>query len=67
MAKSSWQKIKEYYNYSCAYCGKIAILTQDHMTPKSKGGESIPENIAPACEECNQRKENKPIWVALTW
>jgi 5-methylcytosine-specific restriction endonuclease McrA len=58
--------IKKYYNNRCAYCLKTGVrLTKDHMLAKSKGGETTSDNIAPACDECNQLKEDKPIWVML--
>lgn len=37
----------------------------EHLTPRSKGGLSTWDNIAPSCEECNQKKADKPIWTML--
>jgi 5-methylcytosine-specific restriction endonuclease McrA len=51
------QKIKELYNYHCAYCGeKSEQLTIDHIIPKSKGGSNRQDNLLPACERCNGLK-----------
>lgn len=40
-------------------------LTKDHLVPRSRGGTTTPENIVPACEECNQKKANLPIWSMI--
>lgn len=66
MESTSWQKIKDYYGNRCAYCGTNSkFLTKDHLLPKAKGGDTTPENIAPACNKCNQKKANLPIWEML--
>lgn len=54
-----WEKCKEHFNHSCAYCGSKSILEQDHFIPLSKGGEYTKDNIVPACEKCNPSKSNK--------
>ena len=55
-----WLAIKMAYKEKCAYCGiKSKTLTQDHVTPLSKGGTHTPDNIVPACPTCNFRKHNK--------
>lgn len=47
-------------NKKCHYCGKeIEIpskVTLDHVYPRSLGGPTIPQNLVPACRECNGRK-----------
>lgn len=48
--------------YKCGYCGKkfdSKDLTLDHITPKSKGGSGIPENLVTACKPCNNRKADR--------
>ncbi len=50
----------------CIYCGADAY-TYDHLTPKSRGGSSAPDNIAPACVACNQEKGNMTYEEYLTW
>lgn len=48
--------------FRCQYCGlKFAAneLTLDHITPRSQGGLSLPENLATACVKCNNRKANR--------
>ncbi len=34
-------------------------LTLDHISPKSKGGTSLPTNLVTACKPCNQRKADR--------
>lgn len=43
----------------CWYCKKILCkdeITMDHLYPKDLGGPTIPNNLAPACSECNVKK-----------
>ena len=62
-AKKLWRKaIKEHFDCRCVYCGnKFALedLTLDHVKPKCKGGETISQNLVPACVKCNQSKGSK--------
>lgn len=43
----------------CAYCGSDENIEVDHIVPLSRGGEHVPENLAPACQRCNRSKHNK--------
>ncbi|MGB8508995.1 MAG: HNH endonuclease [Pyrinomonadaceae bacterium] len=48
--------------FQCQYCGKhrpASELTLDHITPRAQSGQSVPENLATACVECNNRKGNR--------
>jgi 5-methylcytosine-specific restriction endonuclease McrA len=48
--------------FRCQYCGAkkpAQDLTLDHITPRSRAGQSTPENLATACVECNTRKANR--------
>jgi 5-methylcytosine-specific restriction endonuclease McrA len=46
--------------YTCQYCGRQASgLTVDHVIPRSRGGESVWENIVASCAPCNRRKGNR--------
>jgi 5-methylcytosine-specific restriction endonuclease McrA len=51
LARDSW---------TCQYCGKRRHgLTVDHVVPRSRGGESVWENIVASCAACNRRKGNR--------
>ncbi|HZT90225.1 MAG TPA: HNH endonuclease [Stellaceae bacterium] len=46
---------------ACCYCGKrfpSPELTYDHVTPRSRGGKTVWENIVTACLRCNALKAN---------
>lgn len=48
----------------CAYCDttfKLRDLTRDHVTPSSKGGKDVWENVVTACCRCNQRKSDMTL------
>src|SRR6188768_434691 len=46
--------------WRCVYCGTTSgRLTLDHVIPRSKGGESIWENVVTSCAPCNLRKGNR--------
>jgi 5-methylcytosine-specific restriction endonuclease McrA len=52
-ARDSWR---------CVYCGTTAgRLTLDHVIPRSRGGESIWENVVTACAPCNHHKGNRTL------
>jgi 5-methylcytosine-specific restriction endonuclease McrA len=45
--------------YTCQYCGHQpgkALLTVDHVVPRSRGGGKSWENLVAACGPCNRRK-----------
>lgn len=51
-------------NNQCQYCGKkpgSRELSIDHITPKSKGGETSWTNCTIACTECNRKKADKTL------
>src|SRR5918992_4787462 len=51
LARDSW---------TCQYCGMSKPgLTVDHVIPRSRGGESVWENIVASCAPCNRKKGNK--------
>jgi 5-methylcytosine-specific restriction endonuclease McrA len=51
LARDSW---------TCQYCGSAKPgLTVDHVIPRSRGGESVWENIVASCAACNRRKGNR--------
>jgi len=46
--------------WTCQYCGRQAAagLTVDHVIPRSRGGQSVWENIVASCAPCNRKKGN---------
>jgi 5-methylcytosine-specific restriction endonuclease McrA len=46
--------------WTCQYCGSSKhSLTVDHVVPRSRGGESVWENIVASCAPCNRKKGNR--------
>lgn len=46
--------------WTCQYCGSERHgLTVDHVIPRSRGGQSVWENIVASCAPCNRRKGNR--------
>jgi 5-methylcytosine-specific restriction endonuclease McrA len=57
LTPAQWNEIKAAYDHRCVYCGrKMQRLTQDHITPISKGGHHTVSNVVPACRPCNSAK-----------
>ena len=58
-------------NLHCVYCGKGiedgAILSLDHLKPRSKGGSHHQTNLITACVDCNTRRGDRTIklWVGI--
>ncbi len=48
--------------WRCVYCGTAAgRMTLDHVVPRSRGGESVWDNVVTACAPCNLRKGDRPL------
>ena len=64
---AQWRDMQEHYKHCCVYCKKRfkGKLTQDHITPLSKGGAHTYANIVPACRSCNSRKHANPPPIAV--
>jgi 5-methylcytosine-specific restriction endonuclease McrA len=62
LTADQWISIQFAFDHRCAYCGKRrkGRLTQDHITPLSKGGPHTASNVVPACQSCNSRKHTGP-------
>ncbi|MDP3275119.1 MAG: HNH endonuclease [Deltaproteobacteria bacterium] len=48
--------------FTCQYCGLrpgLALLTFDHVVPRSRGGLTDWTNIVTACVKCNARKADR--------
>jgi hypothetical protein len=62
--------------HSCCFCGKVLTAdansvvkdaegnkaTLEHVWPASLGGDSIVENLVPACGDCNRQKKDLFTW-----
>jgi 5-methylcytosine-specific restriction endonuclease McrA len=47
-------------NWRCVYCGTTSgRMTLDHVVPRSRGGDSVWENVVTSCAPCNLRKGNR--------
>jgi 5-methylcytosine-specific restriction endonuclease McrA len=60
-SRGEWELCKAQYNWTCVLCGKKEPeikLTKDHIIPVNKGGSNNIENIQPACQPCNSRKND---------
>jgi 5-methylcytosine-specific restriction endonuclease McrA len=57
LTEVQWRELLTKYNGHCAYCGKEAKLTLDHVIPLSKGGKHSIDNVVPACKHCNSSKQ----------
>jgi 5-methylcytosine-specific restriction endonuclease McrA len=48
--------------WRCVYCGSTGgRLTLDHVVPRSRGGDSVWENVVTSCAPCNLRKGNRTL------
>ena len=54
------RKIKERWDYRCAYCGSTENITIDHVLARSKGGKDTTKNMVSCCHSCNQSKAHTP-------
>ena len=53
--------------FSCQYCASGDNLTFDHLTPRSKGGQTTWENVVTACASCNLKKGGEMPDEARMW
>lgn len=52
-------QVLSFYGRQCYYCKRglaAREITLDHVIPIAIGGQTIFENLVPACEPCNSRK-----------
>ena len=48
--------------WRCVYCGSTGgRLTLDHVVPRSRGGDSVWENVVTSCAPCNLKKGNRSL------
>lgn len=50
----------------CFYCDAPDPRRWDHLHPVSRGGDTMPGNLVPACPRCDDSKQDRDIemWVA---
>lgn len=53
-------------NVKCAYCGKMGVLTLDHLLSRKNGGADDGANLVYACKSCNSSKNKSDLleWYA---
>lgn len=55
-----WMATLEYFQFKCAYCGgKYQVL--EHVDCVRFSG-TTKANCVPACNSCNARKYDRPVW-----
>lgn len=61
LTHAQWVEIQEAQGHRCYYCHKRrkGKLTQDHLTPLSKGGSHTLHNVIAVCSSCNSKKGTK--------
>ena len=60
LRKTRWWK-QRLSRGTCYYCGHRFApdeLTMDHIIPIIRGGKSTKNNLAPACKDCNNKKQH---------
>lgn len=50
----------------CFYCGASEPTRWDHLHSVSRGGDTMPGNLVPACGRCDDSKQHRDVeeWVA---
>lgn len=52
----------ERFQGKCAYCQDTEAMTWDHVMPLHRNGETIIENLVPACYLCNSSKGDRNVY-----
>ena len=52
--------------HRCFYCDAPEPMRWDHLHPVSKGGDTAPGNLVPACPRCDDSKQDRDVtaWIA---
>jgi 5-methylcytosine-specific restriction endonuclease McrA len=60
VTKKDYEDLLEKFNHACWICEQPLIkVVWDHVHPVAKGGDHSVDNLRPACEPCNTRKNSK--------
>ncbi|MCB1278444.1 HNH endonuclease [Prosthecobacter sp.] len=58
-------KLREYFgnhnDVKCIYCAEKTAKRWDHLYPVSKGGDTSLGNLVPACDSCDDSKQDKTL------
>jgi hypothetical protein len=67
--KSDLELVRKYFSslgsLQCIYCGSDNPARWDHLHAVSRGGDTVPGNLVPACQRCDDSKQDKGVeeWV----
>ena len=67
--KDDLELIRQYFLRAgplrCLYCASENPSRWDHLHAVSRGGDTIPGNLVPACQRCDDSKQGKDVeeWV----
>lgn len=67
--KADLERVRQYFlsagAFRCLYCGSDKPSRWDHLHAVSRGGDTIPGNLVPACQRCDDSKQDKGVeeWV----
>jgi hypothetical protein len=68
-SKSDLELVRDYFTklgpLRCLYCGNDNPIRWDHFHAVSRGGDTVPGNLVPACQRCDDSKQDKDVdeWV----
>jgi 5-methylcytosine-specific restriction endonuclease McrA len=68
--KNQWNRAAKKCDGRCWYCGVLPApddLTVDHALPRSRGGKNRDDNLLPACDYCNNLKDNQTVSEFRKW
>jgi len=66
---SDLEKVRSYFlslgPLQCIYCGNDHPTRWDHLHAVSRGGDTVPGNLVPACQRCDDSKQDKDVdeWI----
>jgi hypothetical protein len=61
--------VHEYFRHNgglqCIYCRQADATRWDHLHPVSRGGDTVPGNLVPACGSCDDSKQDREVdeWI----
>lgn len=68
-SKPDLELIRDYFiglgPLQCLYCGNDTPTRWDHLHAVSRGGDTVPGNLVPSCQRCDDSKQDKDVdeWV----